>query len=85
MAFVQRHIQYLESTGLVRFDQLPDPSDLGPVDDWRAHALDFAVFALVAAALCALLVAGGRGLVTWVKRPARTQRPTTVRQHARSY
>jgi predicted outer membrane protein len=85
MAFVQRHIQYLESTGLVSFDQLPDPSDLGPADDWLAHALDFAVFALVTAALCALLLAGGNALVARVKRRTRTRRPTTVRQHARSY
>jgi predicted outer membrane protein len=85
MAFVQRHIQYLESTGLVRFDQLPDPSDLAPAHDWRAHALDAAVFILLTAALAALLVAGGRGLVARLRRRTRTQRSTTVRQHARSY
>jgi predicted outer membrane protein len=61
MAFVQRHITYLESTGLVHYEQLPDTSELTN-PDWRSNALTFVLFALVTAVFIILLVLVGRAL-----------------------
>ncbi|MCW2677254.1 MAG: hypothetical protein JWR70_2294 [Modestobacter sp.] len=72
MAFVQRHIEYLESTGLVKFQELPDPSDLSN-HDWRSHAATFAMFALLTALFTILLVLVGRALAGW--RRGRVTRP----------
>jgi predicted outer membrane protein len=90
MAFVQRHIQYLESTGLVRYEQLPDTSELTN-PDWRSNALNFVLFALIAAIFAILLVLIGRWLAGVVRRlpGSRRSRTTTPRapaggQHARS-
>lgn len=61
MAYVQRHIQYLESTGLVRYEDLPHPADLG-MDDWRLHAVTFVAFALLVAVLVIALQLARRAL-----------------------
>lgn len=74
MAFVQRHIQYLESTGLVRYEQLSHPADLG-MNDWRLHTVTFAVFALLVALLVTLFLLIGRvvaGLVARRRAPPPT-------------
>jgi predicted outer membrane protein len=90
MAFVQRHIEYLESTGLVRFEQLPATSDLTN-PDWRSHALTFVLFALVTALIAILLILVGRALAGIVRAKTRSRRgrTTTLRataggHHARS-
>jgi predicted outer membrane protein len=90
MAFVQRHIEYLESTGLVNYEQLPDTSDLTN-PDWRSHALTFVLFALVTALFTTLLILVGRPLAGLVRASAgpRRRRTTTPpapagRHYARS-
>jgi predicted outer membrane protein len=67
MAFVQRHIAYLESTGLVHYEQLPDTSELTN-PDWRSNALTFVLFALVTAVFTILLVLVGRALAGVIRR-----------------
>jgi predicted outer membrane protein len=89
MTFVHRHIEYLESTGLVRFEQLPDNSDLTN-PDWRSNALSFVLFALVTAVFVVLLVLGWRalaGIGRAVPRSGRRRTPTsrpTAAHYARS-
>jgi predicted outer membrane protein len=90
MAFVERHIDYLESTGLVRYEQLPDTSDLTN-PDWRSHALTFVLFALVTALFTTLLILVGRPLAGLVRAPtgprrgpATTPRAPAGRHHTRS-
>lgn len=89
MTFVHRHIEYLESTGLVRFEQLPGTSDLTN-PDWRPNALTFVLFALVTAVFIVLLVLGwralagiGRALTRGGRRRTPRPRPTAA-HYARS-
>ncbi|MGY1593278.1 DUF4142 domain-containing protein [Geodermatophilus sp. SYSU D00708] len=86
MAFVQRHIEYLESTGLVDYDQLPGTSD---VDNpaWASNTLNFVLFALVTALFAVLLVLFGRTLGRTVKALSgpRETRATTTRARARGH
>jgi predicted outer membrane protein len=83
MTFVERHIEYLESTGLVAYEQLPGPADVG-TDDWRSHAATFAVFALLAALFTTLLILVGRALTGWTRSRATTiPRPMARGHHAR--
>jgi predicted outer membrane protein len=91
MAFVQRHIQYLESTGLVDFEELPGVSDVTN-PGWGSSALTYLLFALFTAVFLLLLVLVGRALAARVRaRPgSRRSRATTPqaparRHHARSY
>jgi predicted outer membrane protein len=89
MAFVERHIEYLESTGLVRFEQLPGTSDLTN-PGWRSNALTFVLFALVTAVFVVLLVLVWRalaGLGRALTRRGRSRTPTrrpTAAHYARS-
>jgi predicted outer membrane protein len=89
MEFVHRHIQYLESTGLVRFEQLPGTADLTN-PGWRSNALTYTLFALVTAVFIVLLVvvmralAGiGRALGRRGRRHTLPPRPRAA-HHARS-
>jgi predicted outer membrane protein len=90
MAFVQRHIEYLESTGLVRYEELPDTAELTH-PDWRSNALTFVLFALVTAVFTILLILVGRALAGIVRallgsrrRPTTTPRAPARGLHARS-
>jgi predicted outer membrane protein len=83
MAFVQRHIEYLESTGLVQFQELSDPSDPS-THDWRSHALTFAAFALLTAFFTMLIVLVGRALAGWMRGRVTTPPRTVGGHHARS-
>jgi predicted outer membrane protein len=83
MAFVQRHIEYLESTGLVDYEELPAVSDLS-TPDWRSHAVTFAVFALFTAFFTTLLILVGRALAGWRRGRVTTPPPTGGGHHARS-
>jgi predicted outer membrane protein len=83
MAFVQRHIQYLESTGLVNFEQLPGTSDL-TTPGWRSEALTFVLFALVTAVFITLFVLLGRALVRGVRALPGSRRSRTTTPRARA-
>jgi predicted outer membrane protein len=90
MAFVQRHIEYLESTGLVDYEQLPGVSEANN-PKWGSNALTYVLFALVTALFAVLIVLAGRTLAGAVRKLAgsRTSRTTTPRaavrgHHARS-
>jgi predicted outer membrane protein len=83
MAFVQRHIQYLESSGLVDYAALPDPVALGS-DDWRSHAMTFVVFALLTALFTALLLVAGRAAAGRVGSRVPRPRARVRGHHARS-
>jgi hypothetical protein len=83
MAFVQRHIEYLESTGLVDYEELPAVSDLS-TPDWRSHAVTFAVFTLFTAFFTTLLILVGRALAGWRRGRVTTPPPTGGGHHARS-
>lgn len=83
MAFVARHIEYLESTGLVRYGELPDPAALG-TDAWWSHAMTFVVFALLTALFAALLLVAGRTVADRARRRVPTPRVQTRGHHARS-
>jgi predicted outer membrane protein len=83
MAFVARHIEYLESTGLVDYAELPDPAALGS-DDWRSHAMTFVVFALLAALFTALLLVAGRAVAGLARSRVPTPRARARGHHARS-
>jgi predicted outer membrane protein len=82
MAFVQRHIEYLESTGLVVFEDLPEPSELSG-NDWRTHAVDALVFALITALFTALIILAGRTVAGWRKGAATTPRRMAAGRHTR--
>jgi predicted outer membrane protein len=86
MAFVQRHIEYLESTGLVDYDQLPGTS-YSDNPDWGSNTLNFVLFALVTALFAVLLVLFGRTLARTVKALSgpRETRATTTRARARGH
>ncbi|MGY1641002.1 DUF4142 domain-containing protein [Geodermatophilus sp. SYSU D00703] len=86
MAFVQRHIEYLESTGLVDYDQLPGTSEASN-PDWGSNTLNFVLFALVSALFAVLIVLFGRTLARTVKALAgpRDTRATTSRARARGH
>jgi predicted outer membrane protein len=81
MAFVERHIGYLESTGLVRYDELPDTAALTN-PDWRSNALTFVLFALVAAAFTIVLLLVGRALAGIVRALTAARRGRTTRPRA---
>jgi predicted outer membrane protein len=81
MAFVQRHIGYLESTGLVRFAELPDTSDLNN-PGWRSNALTFVLFALVTAVFTILLILVGRALAGIVRALTRSRRSRATKPRA---
>jgi predicted outer membrane protein len=81
MAFVQRHIEYLESTGLVRFAELPGTSDLNN-PGWRSNALTFVLFALVTAVFTILLILVGRALAGIVRALTRSRRGRATRPRA---
>jgi predicted outer membrane protein len=83
MAFVQRHIEYLESTGLVRYGELPGTSELTN-PGWRSNALTFVLFALVTAVFTILLILVGRALAGIVRAllGSRRGRTTTPRAPA---
>ncbi|WP_448618070.1 DUF4142 domain-containing protein [Geodermatophilus sp. URMC 65] len=83
MSFVQRHIEYLESTGLVDYAALPDPAALGS-DDWRSHTMTFVVQAALAALLTALFLVAGRAVADRARRRAPTPRAPVRGHHARS-
>jgi predicted outer membrane protein len=83
MTFVQRHIEYLESTGLVDYAALPDPAALGS-DDWRSHTMTFVVQAVLAALITALLLVAGRAVADRTRRRALTPRAPVRGHHARS-
>lgn len=83
MTFVQRHIEYLESTGLVDYAALPDPAALGS-DDWREHAMAFVVQAVLAALVTALLLVAGRAVADRTRRRTPTPRAPGRGHHARS-
>jgi predicted outer membrane protein len=85
--FVQRHIQYLESTGLVKFEQLPEPPVPGQqpalasqpaTRDWPTLTIAAAVGALLTALIFLVrrTVAGAR------QKPTKTPRRQTRGQHA---
>jgi predicted outer membrane protein len=89
MEFVHRHIQYLESTGLVRFEQLPGMAEL-TAPGWGWNGLTYTLFALVTAVFIVLLVvvvravAGiGRALGRRGRRHTLPSRPRAA-HHARS-
>jgi predicted outer membrane protein len=86
MAFVQRHIEYLESTGLVDYELLPSPSDVDH-PDWLANTLDFLLYTLVTALFVVLLVLFGRALARTVQTLAgpRESRTTTPRARAHGH
>jgi predicted outer membrane protein len=86
MTFVQRHIEYLESTGLVDYDQLPGAS-YSDNPDWGSNTLNFVLFALVTALIAVLLVLFGRTLGRTVKALSgqRETRATTTRARARGH
>jgi len=79
MAFVARHIEYLESTGLVDYAELPDPVALGS-DAWWSHTMTFVVFALMVALFTALLLVAGRAVADRARRRVPAPR-TPVRAH----
>jgi predicted outer membrane protein len=81
MAFVQRHIQYLESTGLVRYAELPGTSDLNN-PGWRSNALTFVLFALVTAVFILLLILVGRALAGTVRALTGSRRSRITRPRA---
>jgi predicted outer membrane protein len=81
MAFVQRHIEYLESTGLVRYQELPGTSDLNN-PGWRSNALTFVLFALVAAVFTILLILVGRALAAIVRALTGSRRSRATRPRA---
>ena len=83
MTFVQRHIEYLESTGLVDYAALPDPAALGS-DDWRSHAMTFVVFAMLAALFTALVLVAGRAVADRARNRVPTPRARVRGHHARS-
>ena len=83
MTVVQRHIEYLESTGLVDYAALPDPTALGS-DDWRSHAMTFVVQAVLAALLTALFLVAGRAVADRARRRAPKPRVSVRGHHARS-
>jgi predicted outer membrane protein len=83
MTFVQRHIEYLESTGLVDYAALPDPAALGS-DDWRSHTMTFVVQAALAALLTALFLVAGRAVADRARRRAPIPRAPARGHHARS-
>jgi predicted outer membrane protein len=81
MGFVQRHIEYLESTGLVDFEQLPQPAlatAAAPQPEaptpWWADAVAGAVVVLLAALFAALIVLAVRALAGSMRRPAQSSR-----------
>jgi predicted outer membrane protein len=82
-AFVQRHIEYLESTGLVNYQELPTSSDMS-TPDWRSNAVTFAVFALFAALFTTLLLLVGRALAGRRRGRVTTPSPTGGGHRARS-
>jgi predicted outer membrane protein len=86
MAFVQRHIEYLESTGLVNYEELPGTSEAAN-PDWGSNTLNFVLFALVTALFAVLLVLFGRTLARTVKALAgpSQSRATTTRARARGH
>jgi predicted outer membrane protein len=90
--FVQRHIQYLESTGLVKFEQLPEPPAPGqlPVPtqasattthNWLGHAINAAVFVLFTAFFTAVFILLIQSVAGWRKGSAKTPRPTGSGRH----
>jgi hypothetical protein len=79
MTYVQRHIEYLESTGLVDYAALPDPAALGS-DDWRSHTMTF----VVQAVLAALFLVAGRAVADRARRRAPIPRAPARGHHARS-
>lgn len=83
MAFVARHIEYLESTGLVAYAELPDPVALG-TDAWWSDAMTFVVFALLTALFTALLLVAGRTVAERARRRTPTPRARARGHHARS-
>ena len=83
MAFVARHIEYLESTGLVAYAELPDPVALG-TDAWWSDAMTFVVFALLTALFTALLLVAGRTVAERARRRVPTPRARARGHHARS-
>jgi predicted outer membrane protein len=83
MTFVQRHIEYLESTGLVDYAALPDPAALGS-DDWRSHTMTFVVQAVLAALITALFLVAGRAVADRARRRAPIPRASVRGHHARS-
>ncbi len=83
MTYVQRHIEYLESTGLVDYAALPDPAALGS-DDWRSHTMTFVVQAALAALFTALFLVAGRAVADRARRRAPIPRAPARGHHARS-
>ena len=83
MTFVQRHIEYLESTGLVDYAALPDPTALGS-DDWLSHTMTFVVQAALAALITALFLVAGRAVADRARRRAPIPRAPVRGHHARS-
>jgi predicted outer membrane protein len=83
MAFVARHIQYLESTGLVNYQELPTASDMSN-PGWRSHAVTFAVFSLFTALFVTLLVLVGRALAARMRGRVTIPSPTGGGHRARS-
>jgi predicted outer membrane protein len=86
MAFVQRHIEYLESTGLVDYELLPGASYTDN-PEWGSNTLNFVLFALVTALFAVLLVLFGRTLARTVKALSgpRETRATTTRARAHGH
>jgi predicted outer membrane protein len=86
MAFVQRHIEYLESTGLVDYELLPSTPDVDN-PEWLADTLDFLLYTLVTALFVVLLVLFGRALTRTVQTLAgpRESGTTTPRARARGH
>jgi predicted outer membrane protein len=85
--FVQRHIEYLESTGLVKFEQLPEPPAPGQkpaqasapaTRDWPTLTIAAAVGAL----LTALIILVRRTVAGPRRRPTRTPRRQVRGAHA---
>ena len=87
MTFFQRHIEYLESTGLVDYAALPDPAALGS-DDWRSHAMTFVVQAVLAALITAVFLVAGRAVAdrarVWAPNPRAPVRGHRARNRPRT-
>jgi predicted outer membrane protein len=83
MVFVERHIAYLESTGLVNYQQLPTVPDMSN-PGWRSHAVTFAVFSLFTALFTTLLILVGRAMAAWRRGRVTSPLPTGGGHRARS-
>ncbi|HEY0400972.1 MAG TPA: DUF4142 domain-containing protein [Blastococcus sp.] len=90
-AFVQRHIEYLESTGLVAFDQLPEPPGPGQqsaqasssgTQNWWRHPVDAGVLAVLIPLVAALMFLIGRKVAGLRSRAVKTPRRKARGQHA---